>query len=462
MEPFSPPARDAPLRRRAKTADAAGSAAEPAIVSPEQTRHRRSIATSTQNAGNGEGDDDCDHHHLSSCSSSSLGGGLGSSTSGSADLRPYYPTHAPQPLPQLHRRHTYAGGPIAAAAAATTQQRRSVAIEIPAAMKEVVFRHSRSRLLADAGDGQNDNDNDNDAASTVSSLEVDLGHGRSSSHVAEEQEDPRRQFWTERRRGASHNNNASGAHVYSSTNALCGAEGINIGTGGIGTVTDGADQHGGDDDEPSYMSYSLSTSSPCKSARADRCSSKGSINNNKRAAAAKKNQHHRRDSSLLGGLGLLEITPAAAAANSAAGAGAAVSGADGRRSASLLHQSDSLLSRRAASQAPQACHHRHPPKRRSLSHHRRHNSESILPNTSIGTDTTAETEGTGSIGNCLSPPPPPPRHQFGPSLSSLLQHFSAGNNGTGSDKPGHSGRAGETAKTMHRRCSSAGCGVAIA
>ena len=462
MEPFSPPARDAPLRRRAKTADAAGSAAEPAIVSPEQTRHRRSIATSTQNAGDGDDDDDCDHHHLSSCSSSSLGGGLGSSTSGSADLRRgqyqhaaerYSSTHhAPQPLPQLHRRHTYAGGPIAATAA-TAQQRRSVAIEIPAAMKEVVFRHSRSRLLDNAGDGQNGNDNDNDAASTVSSLEVDLGHGRSSSsHVAEGQEDPRRQFWTERR---------------SSTNALCGGEGINIGIGGTGTATDGdaADQHGGgDDDEPSYMSYSLSTSSPCKSARADRCSSKGSINNNKRAAAAKKKHHHRRDSSLLGGLGLLEITPAApaSAANSAAGAGAAVSGADGRRSASLLHQSDSLLSRRAASQAPQACHHRHPPKRRSLSHHRRHNSESILPNTSIGTDTTAETEGTGSIGNCLSPPPPPPRHQFGPSLSSLLQHFSAGNNGTGSDKPGHSGRAGETAKTMHRRCSSAGCGVAIA
>ena len=217
-------------------------------------------------------------------------------------------------------------------------------------------------------------------------------------------------------------------------------------------MTDDADQHGADDDEPSYMSYSLSTSSPCKSARADRCSS-STINNNNRAAA--RSHHHRRDSSLLGGLGLLEITPAAAAANSAAGA--AVCGADGRRPASLLHQSDSLLSRRAAPQAPHACH-RHP-KRRSLSH-RRHNSESILPNTSIGTDTTAETEGTGSSGNCLSPPPPP-RHQFGSSSLSSLLHFSAGNN-NGTDKPAHSGRAGGATKTMHRRCSSAGCGVAIA
>mmetsp|Transcript_15732 Transcript_15732/g.45349 ORF Transcript_15732/g.45349 Transcript_15732/m.45349 type:complete len:332 (+) Transcript_15732:2109-3104(+) len=331
-------------------------------------------------------------------------------------------------------------------------------------MKEVVIRHSRSKLLAEAdaeaSDGNdNDNDDDSDASSTLSSLEVDLGHGRSP--VAE-QDDPRRQYWADRRRGASHHD-ASG--VYSSTSALCGGDDVGaggIGIGGTGTGNeDDTDQHG-DDDDPSYMSYSLSTGSPCKSARVDRCSSHRAAARNHHRKSPGHFKSQSRDSSLLGGLGLLEITSAAASGGSAA---VAVYGADGKRSASPLsfHQSDSLDLRpcRAAPQAQQldedttaettkGIPHQHHPKR-SLSH-RRHFSESILLNTSIGTDTTAESE--SSISNCLSPPP----HQFGgssfaagPPPSSLLQFYV---------KPGHSGRAGT--KMTHRRCASAGCGVAMA
>jgi len=472
------------LRRRDRTLwstadDNAAAASSPVIVSPEQIRRRSPTTSTAAAASSQENGDGC---HLSSCSSSSFGGS--STGSGSSGFRrgalgyreggghhSYYARHRlhePQHQhqhqhherqPQLHRRHSYAGEPIAAAAVATAAttdaplQRQSIAIEIPVAMKEVIIRHSRSRLRANAeavGDDNDDDDNDaNDGASTLSSLEVDLGHDNDGSEP-----DPRRQYWAERKRGTSHNTTASTSVAYSSTKALCGGEGNVDGT------TKVEDGRSVDDDEPSYMSYSFSTSSPCKFSAADR-SSGGS-----RTAAARSHhphappQRHRRppghvknpskDSSL-GGLGLLDIT-----------------GERGRSVSPSRHKSDSLFRIDLIGQDQQAVLDlrvdetaRLQQRKRS---HRRHFSESVLLNTSIGTDTdtTADSRSTGS--HCLF------RHPrnyidssfgstFGPLPSSLayLPFSSTSPRNLNVDKGG--GREGT--KRKHRQCASAGCGLTL-
>ena len=492
------------LRRRAHTSwsTAAAAAADghgnAVLVSPEHSLSLSRLRLPTASTNAAVGSDDAaaedDDFHLSSCSSSSLGGS--SSVSGSSDfhkdaLLQLHHRSRPQPQPQLqlhaqqlqqphlHRRHTYAGGPIAAAACTAEtprqqrQRQRRIAIEIPLAMKEVVIRHSRSRLVREDvindTDGNGDIDDIDDESSTLSSLEVDLGHGRGIGGSSEQQDDPRCRYWTDRRREASNNTSSSSTNrVYSSTNALCGAE-----VDG-NDVTNLNDAHV-DDDEPSYMSYSLSTSTPCKSSMMRN-------HTNRRPPGHFKNQQSR-DSSFLGGLGLLDIGVGAAAPmttgdGTKSAAGTVYSAVGGRRSASPSHRSrDSLFRavaqdqqsfRRAAPQSqPSSPIHdadekkllnQHPPKHSNRWSHRRHFSESCLLNTSIGadTDTTADSSHclshnnihNNNIGPTVGPPPPP--------QSSLLLQFSGSNDGIF----GHG--SGTGAKRTHRRCASAGCGVHVA
>ena len=351
-------------------------------------------------------------------------------------------------------------------------------------------------------DDSDDSDDIDDGASTLSSLEVDLGHGgRGIGGGSEHQDDPRRQYWTDRRREASNNTTSTTTNrIYSSTNALCGTEvGGDVDCDGAADATatnpDDAYHHQYDDahvddDEPSYMSYSLSTSSPCKSSMMNRNSSGGAGSRVGGGGAARNHSNRRppghfksqsRDSSFLGGLGLLEHIGAAASSMTAAdgtkSAATVYSAEGGRRSASPSHHSrDSLFRvvrqdqqsfRHAAPQAQLSTPPIHddvdeklllnqqPPKRTRS--HRRHFSESCLLNTSIGTDT----DTTADSSHCLS------HHHhihknnigssFGPPPASLLQ-FSGGSSDGGS--LGRGSRSG--AKRIHRRCASAGCGVYVA
>ena len=533
------------LRRRAHTSWSTAAAAadgngNAAMVSPDQSLSRRRRPTANTNAAVGADDDGNDDCHLSSCSSSSLGGS--SSVSGSSDFHrgallqqggQYYarhhrqPQHHARPLqqPQLHRRHTYAGGPIATAAAAAAaaktppqqqqQHRQSIAIEIPVAMKEVVIRHSRSRLLrGDAANNGTDNNDNDDEASTLSSLEVDLGHGLGigvglgtglgiglggpTEQQQQQEDDPRRRYWTERRHGASHNTpnattTTSSSCVYSSTNALCGDD-------------DDQQQHDldlhVDDDEPSYMSYSLSTSSPCKSSAMNRpCSGGGGSSRVGGGAARNHHQYHHhqtnrkspghlksqsRDSSFLGGLGLLDVSTAPVAASGEGTKSNTVYNAEGGglSASPSHHNSDPSFRLHVVGQDHRSCHRAAPqaqrpapvhdvgvattgtaaeklavvvnqcPQKRNRCH-RRHFSESCLLNASIGTDTdtTADsshclshhhTHNKNIIGTSFGPP------QFSGSSKSdgITGNYGDNNN---------NGRSGK--KRMHRRCASAGCGV---